>query len=596
MKRQLCLILVCCLLLPSALAESSTATVGTVTEMSGCFYSDLWGSNAADMDVRALVSGYATIALAQDGSRAVDATVVAAMETALNPNGDQVYRFLLKPGLRWSNGEAITARDYVFTVLLQACPELAALGASGAGYSQLIGYEGFHANSSTPFAGVRLISELSFSLTVRAERLPCYAALSLVRVEPTPISAIAPEAVVTDDGAGAYLHGTFTAEGLAGTLLGESGYLRTVPVSCGPYMLLRYDAGTHTAELQKNPYYQGDCEGRVAQIDRLTFRSVKNAEIPALLQSNEIDLATRVADGAAITQGLALEATGGLRSTSYLRPGLVFLACACEDPTTAQLSVRKALALCLDTDELCASALNGFAQPVYGYYGLGQWMPAQAGEQLSALNLYGCDPMGAKALLITDGWIYNRDAQPFSEGVDEMRYKMQDGRMIPLSLRWAKIAESSATANVEKQLTAAAQTLGAGLVITEMSFSQALAQYYRQTARTCNLFLLGTNFAGDFDPCEVFETDSAAQGVRNATGLLDTELARLAQELRAAPAGDQAAYLERWLAFQRRFSEVLPMIPLYSNVYYDFCGPRLTGYHAGGQGGWSAAILNASVQ
>ena len=51
-----------------------------------------------------------------------------------------------------------------------------------------------------------------------------------------------------------------------------------------------------------------------------------------------------------------------------------------------------------------------------------------------------------------------------------------------------------------------------------------------------------------------------------------------ADALRTADLRDILTYLRRWVAFQERFNEALPMIPVYSNYYYDFYTRRLQGY------------------
>ena len=67
-----------------------------------------------------------------------------------------------------------------------------------------------------------------------------------------------------------------------------------------------------------------------------------------------------------------------------------------------------------------------------------------------------------------------------------------------------------------------------------------------------------------------------------------------AEALRGVEGGDTGDYLERWFAFQQRWVEVLPMIPLYGNVYFDFTRPDLYGYQINTHWGWSSAILYAA--
>ena len=56
---------------------------------------------------------------------------------------------------------------------------------------------------------------------------------------------------------------------------------------------------------------------------------------------------------------------------------------------------------------------------------------------------------------------------------------------------------------------------------------------------------------------------------------------------------DYLTYEQNWLAFQQRFNEVLPTLPLYSNVYFDFHTDWLQNYAPNNYSGWPAAILYA---
>ena len=58
---------------------------------------------------------------------------------------------------------------------------------------------------------------------------------------------------------------------------------------------------------------------------------------------------------------------------------------------------------------------------------------------------------------------------------------------------------------------------------------------------------------------------------------------------------DLLAYCRKWVAFQQRFAALLPVLPLYSNLYCDFYPGALQGYDIAGNIGWSRAILGASL-
>ena len=63
--------------------------------------------------------------------------------------------------------------------------------------------------------------------------------------------------------------------------------------------------------------------------------------------------------------------------------------------------------------------------------------------------------------------------------------------------------------------------------------------------------------------------------------------------MRKTEPGDTLTYLKRWIAFQERFNEVLPMLPVYSNMYYDFYTDSLEEYWIEENITWGQAIVGA---
>ncbi len=80
---------------------------------------------------------------------------------------------------------------------------------------------------------------------------------------------------------------------------------------------------------------------------------------------------------------------------------------------------------------------------------------------------------------------------------------------------------------------------------------------------------------------------------RNTTGISDKTLYELAVDMRRTDPGDVLTYMKKWVAFQERFSEVVPLIPIYSNVYFDFYPRILHGYNIYENISWGNAIVGA---
>lgn len=70
---------------------------------------------------------------------------------------------------------------------------------------------------------------------------------------------------------------------------------------------------------------------------------------------------------------------------------------------------------------------------------------------------------------------------------------------------------------------------------------------------------------------------------------------QLAVDMRKTEPGDVLSYCQKWVAFQERWTEVLPAIPVYSNVYFDFYTTRLQNYRVTENQTWTQAIVGATL-
>lgn len=564
--------------------------------LNGNFFSELWGHNAADIDVRTLIHEYPIISWTNEGNYQINTIVVRSLQTTTAANGDRTYTVTLNPGLRYCDGTPITARDYVFSFLLMSSPQVAALAGITSAKTYLEGYAAYQSGESNIFTGIRLLSNLSFSVKVTAENLPYYFELNYVNTNPLPYQVLAPGCDIADDGRGAYIQGEFTADTLRETLLNEeTGYLSHPAVTSGPYKLLSYNSQTHEALLEINPNYLGNYEGQVPTVPRLLLRQIKNENIISELVGGSVDLVNKVTEGNVTDASIVLAANGTIGSVSYPRSGAGFLAIASERQIPSSVLMRQALAYLVDYDVLPREFLNGHGERVYGYYGLGQWMAQERTAELTRMQAYHLDTVQAAKLLKEDGWIYNAQGGAYQQAPGNLRYKRFSDELKPLVLVMAITDDNNAADILAAMLNTNLQQVGGQLQTVNIPFDQALRQYYRQESRQFDLMLLGTNFSYLFDPTANYMVGDEYQGTMNTSGVQDARLEDLAEKITADQPGNRNAYLNRWMDFQRYWSEVLPMIPLYSNTYYDLYVPELLGYYPQFYWSWGTAILYASL-
>lgn len=620
MKRSLSLLLmllVCVIPLAPAAAqgEGEALIVGSTTMLSGAFFTGMWGNNTSDIDVRTLLHGYSPVVWTMQTLYETDPMVIKDITAGTYENGNKVFTIELQEDLTYNDGTPITAADYVFSILLHASPVLAELGATVAGASHIDGYDAYRQGSASTFAGVRLLGDYRYSVEVKAEHLPYFYELAMLDFPPYPIAVIAPGCAVADDGQGAYIQGdSFTPERLSQSILdAQSGYLSQPRVTSGPYQLEAYDAQAGTASFTANPRYKGNYQGQKPTIERVAIRNVTPETMAGQLESGEVHLLNKCVDADTITEGLALYADGEMMYANYPRMGLGFVAFACEQGPTQFEAVRQAVAHALDVEAFCDEYTTvNYGVPVYGYYGIGQWMvqriasSAGQGESipddeaaqwdaltLGVLNQYPYDLAQAEALLAADGWTL--DAQGNAYTGDGSRHKQVGETLMPLTLRYAKTQDSIAAQLVEDMLSPGLDALGIALEVTALPFTQMLESYYSQGDRAYDMMYLATNFHSPFDPYMIFGTNADFDGTLNTTGLHDAELEALALALRRTESGNLLEYCQKWLAFQQQWNEKLPMLPLYSNIYFDFHIPQLQGYAPQTYQNWPTAILYAHL-
>lgn len=602
MKRKLALlfsILLVLSLIPSIVLakENDAITVGTLTPMSGAFATDLWGTNSADMDVRMLVHGYELVGWRGELQKyAVNFSAVSQMYVSDN-NGNKMYSFTIRKDLKYSDGTPITVKDYAFGLLLEA-PFILDLGGNPAGYEQIDGMSAYRQGNADTLTGVHIKDDYTIEFVLDSAYEDSYYELSVFQFYPYPIQVIAPNCEVADDGDGAYVKGSaegaFTADALKGSLIDkDTGYISHPSVSSGPYVLTAYDADAMQVELEINPYFKGNARGEKPSIKHITFKTVSQQEAVDGMKDGSLDLVNRVTIKSTIDE---LMENSSIDFASYPRNGLSYISFNCERDSVAETEVRQAIAMCLDKQLVVREMVGKYGSEAKGYYGKGQWMPmliegsiiqdVPSDLTLDNLKRYPLNTSAAAKLLEGNGWTLN---------ASNVREKKIGDNVVTLDLV-LEYAEGSAIGDVFK--TAFADQLkkaGINLTLKAVPATKMIREYYRQDERDCDMFFMAANLEVAYDPAKSFSLEDADQGMNNRTGIKDEQLYEAAIAMREIKPGDKIAYCRKWIKFQERFMEVLPMIPVYTNDYYDFFVPALKGYDPTLYQSWSLAIVGAKL-
>ena len=112
-------------------AAANQIIVGNTTAATGDI-KGYWNNGAGDAFVNRMVSGYATVVCNQEAVFLVDDTVAGDYSFTENEDGSKTFEVTLNGDLYWSNGEKVTASDYVGAILLFASPLAADMGVQSA--------------------------------------------------------------------------------------------------------------------------------------------------------------------------------------------------------------------------------------------------------------------------------------------------------------------------------------------------------------------------------------------------------------------------------------------------------------------------------
>ncbi len=574
--------------------------IGSTSDLNADMMSG-WTNISTNKQIKSLINenGASTVVFTKDGTFQVNPSVTEKLETIENEDGTKTFKVTLVDGLKWSDGSSITAKDYVFAALLTNSPEFGALDADNFSGQDYVGFEEFNAGETKTFKGVNLIDEKTFSFTAKADKFPFYYEITLASASPYPMSVIAPEVEITDDGSGATLSDNFTVELLQKTINDpKTGYRYNPQVTSGPYKFVSFDLSSNQAVLEINENFCGTYDGVKPSIQKLIFKKVTDATQMDELKAGSVGLIAGVSGGTAINSGLDLVDEGVAAYSSYPRAGYGKIIFACNHGPTQFQAVRQAIAYCIDRDEFAKEYSGGFAKVVDGYYGLSQWEYKDNKDAIAdKLTHYTLNLEKAEQLLVEDGWTLNKDGKEFVKGTDDVRYKKVDGQLMPLVIEWANTPNNPVSDLISRTLPDSMAQIGMKLNSTTVEFG-VLIQNVQQAGgeQKYHMFNLATGFAPQSAVWYYYNKDLKTYGgAYNQAFIADDQLHNIAQEMRAVKSGDNETWSKKWLELEIRWNELVPELPLYSDEYHEFYTPNLKNYTPDGLWSTEKAIVYASM-
>ncbi len=440
---------------PNALIDwTSTKTekdiiIGSSTELSGQFRYSTFGKSspgASDNDINGLIDGLETVSKNKQGGYEWNPTVVKDHKEVINADGSKTFTITIVDDLKYSDGSAITAKDYVAFTLSAWSPvftqasgrEIAANTVVGA--SDFQKYTGPNSEAGVKYvSGLRILDTYTFSVQIAADFIPYFYDITYASFGPSFIAAWCGEADIKDDGQGVYFTDNFyekNAEGkyvvadiIKATATDTSDEAFAKYPYSGPYCVKSFDKTDATAVLVKNPYFKGNYEGVTPKIEKIVYKKIvaetqledfKNGGldvIAGITGGKETDEALRYADGS----------NGAAVYTHYSRAGYGKLGFRADFGPVQFQAVRQAIAFCMDRAKFAKDFTGGYGGVVDGPYYTGSWMYKEAVKQGMILDAYATSADSAIEVLVADGWVYAADGTEYKSGV---RYKKIPGDLI----------------------------------------------------------------------------------------------------------------------------------------------------------------------
>lgn len=610
-------------------AVTNQIIYGSTTELNGDLGNAWWGNNASDATVRELIDDYSVITTDQGGELVENQSVTTGVTSVENEDGTKTFTVGIKDGLKYNNGEPITAADYVAYALVAYSPALKEAGGKVTANSVKGALE-YQNGEVNYISGIRLLDDHTYSITINKDDptdpenthfLPYYFDATYASLSPLYLPMYASAALtVKDDGEGAYLDGG----SLVASELDASRTVYEGRVSAGPYQLESLDLGSLTATLTLNPNYAGNFEGQKPSVEKILIVKAVQETMMDQLETGAIDFLSALTDGAEVQRALDMEDTGNFKTVHYERNGYGAIFFQCDFGPTQFPEVRHAVAYLLDRNEFANTFCQGFGSVVDGPYGLAMWMYKDSKDTLaSTLNSYTYSVESAVEELKAGGWTLNADGTDYVDGSGLVRYKevtpeeagdyafnvtLADGRVLmPLHIEWSSSEGNSVSELLAVMLANGDQTKEAGMEINQniMSFADLLNYYYRDSSvdpkygvKTYGMYNLATNFTALYDQSYSYTVDPEllAMGYNTFFSVDNPLLDQLSMDMvYGVEAGDDKAYLDTWVAFIQEWNRYLPAVPLYSNVYYDAMNAKINNLECNSLFDFQKAVVYATV-
>ena len=288
-------------------------------------------------------------------------------------------------------------------------------------------WEESYVEPTKEFSGIRLLDDLTFSVTVDPQYLPYFYSITYGAFSAQFLPLWLGENDILDDGNGVYLTEGFYAKD--GDSFAHAAHIEAsawdktdaYPYS-GPYCVESYNEADKSVTLVKNEFFKGNYEGTVPQISKVIYKKIVGDTQIADFTSGNLDVIAGITGGNQTNEAITLadNSNGKYVYTHYSRAGYGKLGFRGDFGPVQFVEVRQAIAYCMDRATFAKDFTGGFGGVVDGPYYTGSWMFKAAVADGMMLDAYATSADSAIKVLEEGGWVYNAEGGEYTEGV---RYK-----------------------------------------------------------------------------------------------------------------------------------------------------------------------------
>jgi oligopeptide transport system substrate-binding protein len=434
----------------------------------------------------------------------------------ISPDGT-VYTFHLRPGVRWSNGEPMTALDFIRSYQRAITPKL------GNEYAYMFyvmkGAEDFHHGKTKDFStvGAKALDERTLQITLNGPVPYFLSLLNHYSWWPLHIPTV-------------MKHGSLDVR--------NNRWTRPKNwVGNGAFVLARWDVGREIV-VKKNPLYWDADKVKLREIHFLPIESLDTEE--RAYRAGQLHLTYEVP--LSKIPIYRKEHPDLIRIDPYL--GCYFYRVNLKVPHLQDKRVRHALSMSIDRRSIVENITRGGQIPAYNLT-----PPNTAGYTARAVTKY--DPEAARKLLAEAGHPGGRGLAPV-----EIHYNTSEAHR--------SIAEAI------QQMWKKELGIDARLLNEEW-------KVYMDSQTRMNYQVSRSGWIGDYpDPSTFHETFLSDSG-NNRTGFSNAEYDRMVKE--AARLGDQAKRYELFQKAEAILMDEMPILPIYFYTRVFLIHPSVRGWN-----------------